>query len=255
MADFEIAYNQFTPTNDGYHNASFEPAHKMVAKSEGGYSTLEWDRGNYICDVGGKGYSASGKSQSGKTAKDFTCSSGTLKFVGTNWGISAPVLAEYFGRTPTANDMKNLSFSTAKSIFKKNYWDKMNGDNIKDQSVANMMYDSIVQSGEGGAKSILNKSFNELNLGGVSSLSSPDTLVKINKANPEKLFESFKKHRIEAYKSSGQTWGVKRTSDIIFEFVKRNKTTIVLGFLTTALLVGTAIYYWKNRKAIEAPLP
>lgn len=233
--------------------ADFEIAHKMVAKSEGGYSTLEWDRGNYICDVNGRGYSAKGTSQSGKTAKDFTCSSGSLKFVGTNWGISAPVLADYLGRTPTADDMKGLSFSTAKKIFKKNFWDKINGDKIKDQNVANMIYDSMVQS-EGMTRSVLNKSLAELKAGSVSSVSSADTLTKINKQNPQKLFEAFKKHRIQAYKDAGQTWGIKRTSDIIFEFIKRNKTTIILGFVATGLLVATAVYYIKNKKAIEAPI-
>jgi lysozyme family protein len=230
--------------------ASFEIAHKMVVKSEGGYSTLEWDRGNYICDSGGKGYEANGTSQAGKTAKDFTCSSGSLKFVGTNWGISAPVLSDYLGRTPTVSDMKNLSFTTAKSIFKKSFWDKINGDGIKNQSVANMLYDSIVQS-SGMTKSILNKTFSQLNVSSVSSLSSSDTLAKINKANPEKLFETFKVNRIQAYKDAGQTWGIKRTGDIVFEFVKAHPLATAVGFFAFALAVTTVAYWYNNRDKIN----
>lgn len=250
VAHFKIAHDNYISLNEErFHNASFEPAHKMVAKSEGGYSTLEWDRGNYICDAGGRGYWANGTSQVGKTAKDFSCNTGVLKFVGTKYGVAAPTLADYLGRTPTVSDMTNLSFATAKNIFKNIFWDEINGDKIKDQSVANMLYDSTVQSA-GMTKSILNKTFSQLNIGSISSLSSSDTLTKINKANPKKLFETFKTNRIQAYKNAGQDWGISRTQKILY-FIQKNKMAIFLGFMTTALLAVTAVYYLKNKEKIN----
>jgi len=43
------------------------------------------------------------------------------KLVGTNFGISAPVLEAYLGRPVTAQDMKELTEDTAKDIYRRNY--------------------------------------------------------------------------------------------------------------------------------------
>ena len=99
--------------------ADFILAHKKVNKSEGGYSNNPNDRGNYV--------------------------DGNL--VGTNYGISAPVLKEHLGRTPTKDDMINLSPKVVLLIYKKNYWNKIQGDNIDNQSVAYLIYDSAVNQG------------------------------------------------------------------------------------------------------------
>ena len=222
--------------------ANFEIAHKIVAKHEGGYSNLEWDRGNYICDYNGKGYSAKGASKKGKTAKDFTCDAGTLKFVGTNWGISAPILATYLGRTPTVADMKNLSNETATKIFKKNYWDRINGDQIKDQDTANILYDSIVQHGEGGTKNIINDTLQKLNYGAITVLSKTDTTLLINKIDPRLFFETYKQKRIESYQKAGQDWGIDRTkkfiygiAEIVGEKLKENKGKVAIFLAFTSL--------------------
>ncbi len=65
-------------------------------KSEGGYQNNKKDKGNYY-----KG-----------------------QLIGTNFGVSAPVLATYLGRAPTVEDMKNLTREDAKKIAKINYYDK-----------------------------------------------------------------------------------------------------------------------------------
>lgn len=60
--------------------------------------------------------------------------------------------------------------------------------------------------------------------------------------------------------NGGQTGASQRISnwqagrDAVLEFARKNPITVALGFLTTALLIGTTIYYLKNKKAIEAPL-
>lgn len=67
--------------------------------------------------------------------------------IGTNWGISAPVLKEFLGRMPTESDMRNLSQEDAQSIRKKNYWDAIKGDQLLIQSVADSIYDSAINLG------------------------------------------------------------------------------------------------------------
>lgn len=108
--------------------ADFEIAHKRVAIFEGGYQCMPQDNGNW---TGGK--------------------KNVGKLIGTKYGISAPVLKEYLGKEPTSFDMLNLSVETSHKIYKKNYWDKVWGDKIESQNIANQIYDNAVNAGVGEA--------------------------------------------------------------------------------------------------------
>lgn len=99
--------------------ADFITAHKLTAINEGGYSNDSADRGNWYKGV----------------------------LIGTNKGVSAPVLAAYLKRMPTVDEMKNLSDQTALAIYKKNYWDIMWGDKWVSQENANAVYDMGVNAG------------------------------------------------------------------------------------------------------------
>jgi lysozyme family protein len=67
-----------------------------VFRAEGGYSNDRGDTGNYYNNI----------------------------FIGTNHGISAPVLAEHLGRTPSVQDMRNLTQDEAREIAATNYYDR-----------------------------------------------------------------------------------------------------------------------------------
>ena len=99
--------------------ASFEKAILNTFKAEGGYQADPKDNANYI----------------GKN------------LIGTNRGISAQGYYAYYKRIPTVSQMKNLTVEQAKSIFKGNYWDKIGGDFIINQSVAELMFQYIIGSG------------------------------------------------------------------------------------------------------------
>lgn len=90
-----------------------------ILKDEGGFQNFTNDSANY-CD-------------------------GVL--IGTNKGISAIGYKGYYGKCPTVEQMKNLTEQQAGAIFKKNYWDKVNGDKIENPSVAQMMMQYIIGSG------------------------------------------------------------------------------------------------------------
>lgn len=104
--------------------ASFEIAHKKVARNEGGYTNHPDDNGNW---TGGK--------------------KGVGKLIGTKYGISAPTLKAYLKREPTVEDMKNLSKQTADLIYKNNYWNPLRADEIINQALANEIYDMSVNAG------------------------------------------------------------------------------------------------------------
>lgn len=93
--------------------AIFQTAYQQVLQHEGGYQSSPKDAGNYVNGV----------------------------LVGTKYGIAAKTLARFRGTAITANDMKNLQPAEAAQITKAAYWDKMKGDAIKSQAVANQLLD------------------------------------------------------------------------------------------------------------------
>jgi len=83
-------------------SSNFAKSLALVGISEGGYTRHKLDRGNYY--------------------------KGCL--IGTNHGISAPVLASWLGRAPTQSEMFNLKKSKAAKIYKAKFWDSVRGDDL-----------------------------------------------------------------------------------------------------------------------------
>ncbi|MDB5232717.1 MAG: hypothetical protein JWN76_3522 [Chitinophagaceae bacterium] len=108
--------------------SDFSDAESRTAIFEAGYQNDANDNGNWTGGRRGKG-----------------------SLVGTNYGITASLLASYLGHKPSAADMKNLSPETAKEIYKKLYWSEIKGDEIKNQETANQIYDCAVNMGTGTA--------------------------------------------------------------------------------------------------------
>lgn len=152
------------------YNADFNEAQNKVRRAEGGYSNDPRDRGNFT---------------SGKLGV------GTL--IGTNWGISAPVLKAYMGKEPSVSDMKNLPYATAVKIYKSQYWAPIKGDQIKSQKVADMVYDAAVNSGPSAAQKFVKDSL------GIAKYD----IDKINSANPNVLFNKIGSARKKSYVAQG----------------------------------------------------
>lgn len=162
--------------------SSFMEAQSHVKISEAGYSSDRKDTGNWI-EI--KGY--------GK------------RFVGSKYGISAPVLAKHLGKAPKAQDMKNLSYSTALKIFKKNFWDNNNLEHFSDQSVANILYDGCVNQGIYGTRETLIKALSSMgvNIGNSDNPFSLEWIKVANKLDQKQLFNTIKTERSNRYKSAG----------------------------------------------------
>jgi len=117
--------------NDGGTAKSKEDLISSVFKAEAGYSKDVNDNGNYT---------------NGKAGK-----LGNEPFVGTNFGIAAPELKIYLGRTPTAADMKALTKEQAKGILVKNYYDKYQVAKVPPE-LQEIYFHSIFNSGGHGLK-------------------------------------------------------------------------------------------------------
>jgi lysozyme family protein len=61
----------------------------------------------------------------------------------TQWGISSKAY-------PTL-DVKSLTLDDAKAIYKRDYWDAIDGDKIPDQRIAEILFDAAVNHGVAGA--------------------------------------------------------------------------------------------------------
>lgn len=108
--------------NVGTGSASFYVAANAALVAEGGYQDLYNDAGNWT---------------SGKV--------GVGENVGTNHGITALTYKAYFGKMPTVLDMMNLTQGEALEIYKALFWDKIKGDQLLDQYMANIVFDGQLQ--------------------------------------------------------------------------------------------------------------
>lgn len=157
--------------------ASFELSQKIVGINEGGYQNDPEDSGNWYMG----------------------------KLIGTNWGIAAPTLAAYLGRTPSVQDMKNLPRKTAELILKKNFWTKNNFDKVRNQSVATMLYDGAVNHGVSGMRLLVEKALNRLKKPLVYyKVFAVEGIELMNKLNSKELFYTLKEVRSNRYKASPQ---------------------------------------------------
>ena len=157
--------------------AQFQIAYDIVRKHEGGYQKMPEDSGNW---------NSLGQN------------------VGTNWGINAQVYENYLRRPPTESDMRNMPRHIALSIFKALYWDRIQGDNIIDQQVANIFFDGHVNHGRWGIQMM------QRALGvGRDGIVGVQTLGALNSANPVTLFNAYKAIRRKAY----QDLAIRRPKD------------------------------------------
>jgi lysozyme family protein len=180
--------------------SSFEKSQKLVSFSEAGYSDDRSDTGNWIDVPGGR------------------------RFVGTKYGISAPVLRDYWGRLPKAEDMINLKYSVALEIYKSDYWKPQHLEDFSDQNIANVLYDGCVNQGVEGTKQVLRESLRELGVK-ITDAENPFTKKRIREANsldPVELFDTIKANRESRYREAstfnvhGDGW-LARLDDIKYQ--------------------------------------
>lgn len=214
--------------------ASFDLAQSKVAINEGGYQNNPKDGGNW---TGG------------------SINSGTN--IGTNYGISAPTLSAYLGRTATVADMQGLSYSTALEIYKNNYWDALGLDDWSSQSCSEIAYDGAVNEGVGFMSGAI------ANIVGISSSVpfSADTVAAINAQDPETLFDNIKQARVDKYGAIGgaflTSWLYRVNSftfsDIVADtvaatkvYVQRNWVGVAIATTLLAITIATVIIYRKK---------
>ncbi len=121
-------------------------------------------------------------------------------------GVTIATYREYCRRVgkpvPTVNDLKKISYEEIVDLADKLFWSKIMGNRIKNQSIANLCFDSVWGSGLGYIKVI------QRVLGvQVDGIFGPNTLAKMNNWNPQSdLFERLWKRRKTYFEGCSTAW-------------------------------------------------
>lgn len=156
--------------------ADFDRAQTFVHTAEGGYQDHPRDPGNY---VGGK--------------------IGVGQLIGTNHGISAPVLSRYLGRSATRQEMIDLPYQTALQIYRTNYWNPLALDALTDQQLALLLYDGAVNQGPRVARQALAFALGTVNVPIRASLTNADLVRLANDQDPAELHAAAWQYRHDRY--------------------------------------------------------
>ena len=111
-------------------------------------------------------------------------------------GVTMATYEEYCRRKgypkPTTGRLMDLSYNDWKSILKMLYWDRWNADEIRSQSIAEIVCDFVWASGVHGIKV-------PQDLVGVipDGIVGPKTLAAVNSLNPRELFDQIKIARFD----------------------------------------------------------
>lgn len=114
----------------------------------------------------------------------------------TNKGVTIGAFKPYFeskyGREATIQDLRNISEEDWTAILKGLYWDRWKADDIKSQSLANILVDWVWASGVHGIK-------RPQRILGVApdGLVGPKTIETLNASDPRGLFDKIKTDRVK----------------------------------------------------------
>ena len=115
----------------------------------------------------------------------------------TNRGIIFTLYKQYclsLGLLPTIEGLKNLTEDQAKFIYRENFWNRMKGDDIKDQQLANIIFDGYVNMG--GRTLKMWQQCAGVDIDGVVG---HNTIAVTNMASGRVLFDCIKDRRVMYY--------------------------------------------------------
>lgn len=224
MANYNKAYTGLEREGLLYYSfreADFSPVYKETSKNEGGWQKYPNDSANW-CDG---------------------------KLIGTNLGISAIGFKGFYGHCPTEEQLRALTPDQAKAIYKKNYWGKIRGDEIKDQSVARVIFGMYIGSPVltiSIVSKVLREEFNKDVK--VSSRFSDELIKTLNKLPPKRLFEALKEEKMNRIRQSSNTMFIKgwlgKYERMTYE--STNKPLLFIG-ITVAILALTYFILVKKK--------
>lgn len=109
-------------------------------------------------------------------------------------GVTIGTFRTYFGRSRTEKDLRNITYPQWRLIMKR-YWDKCKGDDIENQSIAEIFVDWHINCGVTAIRKF--QSFFGLRVDGIVG---PQTLGCLNSPNREVIFNRIQTARESHYR-------------------------------------------------------
>lgn len=110
----------------------------------------------------------------------------------TNYGVTKKVWEDWVGHPVTVDDMKALTIEQVGPLYKKNYWDRIRGDDLP-RGVDYSCFDFAVNSGVGRAAKFLQAACGVSQDGAIG----PGTLAAVNSHSPMDLAQQICENRLE----------------------------------------------------------
>ena len=141
----------------------------------------------------------------------------------TNHGVTQKVWEDWVGHPVTEDDMKNLSVQDVAPLYKKNYWDKINGDSLP-LGIDYATFDMAVNSGVTRAA----KTLQQVCGVGQDGQIGPATIAAAEEANGREVATRICEARmaflqgLPTWPTFGKGWGgrVSRVENLAFKMVE-----------------------------------
>lgn len=178
----------------------------------------------------------------------------------TNYGITLTDYRKYINKNGTASDVKGMSVSDAKSIYKSKYWDALDCDSLS-SGVDYTVFDYGVNSGIGRPRKALDRFKGLTGAALIDAINDERVtfLKSIGKGKNSVFMAGWmaRVSRVRAYSlslaknnSTGTAvgGGIAGIAAAASQFWHQHETMIILGGIGIAIAVGTAIHLYINRK-------
>lgn len=116
--------------------------------------------------------------------------------IGTNLGISAPMLETYLARRPSRQDMLSLTHETAGEIYRRYYWQEIRAGEILNADLAALLFDMAVNHGPRSAVRIAQRIVKVKADGRMG----PITIAALNRANAKQTIAAIVEARVSLYR-------------------------------------------------------
>lgn len=120
---------------------------------------------------------------------------------GVTMGTFQSCAKQYLGIEPTLENLKALTDAQAGKIYKPLYWDKVRGDEIEPQELANIVFDFQVNAGANASK-LLQRVLNDLGAKPplpVDGAIGPATMAALTSMDQTEVYRRYKQGRIDYY--------------------------------------------------------
>lgn len=168
----------------------------------------------------------------------------------TNFGITQKVYETFIGHPVTIAEMKAMPKGNAIAIYKKDYWDKIQGDKIKNYGVAFALFDQSVNRGH---KKVISQAQSILKIP-VNGIAESNFVTAINKYPSKDFLDKFiamsKQSYIDIVKNNPtqvtflKGWLNRIASTETYSIKNLAKPVSVAGILIAVMLAG----YFLTRK-------